>query len=129
MSQKTYSDCIQNKLAKAAFIVTACISLACESGPPPDITDPGELLFLGYARKDVNCARCHGPQGQGGMQAPSVQEAFKKHGEDGILDIIELGKGEGEDAMPPFEGQLSEEELSALLRFLRSVQKETACPR
>ncbi|NIR48284.1 c-type cytochrome [candidate division KSB1 bacterium] len=100
--------------------------LACESKPPPEITDPGQLLFLGYAKQDVNCSKCHGADGQGGMDAPDIRNAFQKYGKGEIMNIIEYGKGEGPDAMPPFEGKISEEELLELVIFLETLQRSSS---
>ena len=99
---------------------------ACESGPPPDITDPAQLLYLGYAKKEVNCARCHGGDGRGGQDGPDLRRVFEKYDEDEVLDIIESGKGRGKDAMPPFEYKVTESELQLLLRFLRQIQLPAA---
>jgi mono/diheme cytochrome c family protein len=96
--------------------------LGCEAKPPEGVTDPGQLLYLGYLKKDVNCSRCHGPEGAGGTQAPDIRTVYRKLDQDTILDIIEYGKGEGSNAMPPFEGKLSETELRALLGFLKSLE-------
>ncbi|MFQ5706837.1 MAG: c-type cytochrome [bacterium] len=99
---------------------------ACANKPPADITDPGQLLYLGYGNKEVNCARCHGPEGQGGMQAPDIRNVFSKYDDDTVLDIIELGKGEGSKKMPPYEGKITEEELQELLRFLKTLSSVPA---
>ena len=99
--------------------------ISCEAKPPADITDPGQLLFLGYAKKEVNCARCHGQNGAGGQEAPDIRTLFKKYDEEMVAEIIEVGKGEGPDAMPSFETQLNEEEISLLLKFLKSIQIES----
>jgi len=96
--------------------------IGCEANPPADITDPGQLLFLGFAKKDVNCARCHGQNGAGGPEAPDIRTLFKKYDEERVVEIIEIGKGEGPDAMPPFETQLNEEEINLLVKFLKSIQ-------
>jgi len=98
--------------------------IGCEAKPPADLTDPGQLLFLGYAKKEVNCARCHGQNGAGGPEAPDIQTLFKKYDVEGVFEIIEVGKGEGPDAMPPFETQLTEEEINLLVKFLKSIQIE-----
>ena len=97
-------------------------TFGCENKPPEDITDPGQLLFLGYTKKDVNCARCHGPEGQGGMQGPDIREMFIKYDEDKIIEIIKLGKGQGSEAMPPYEDKMNKEELQALLKYLRTFK-------
>ncbi len=111
---------------KFLLLLTLLFACAgCKNGPPPDMTDPGQLLYLGYTLKEVNCSRCHGPEGQGGSQAPALDSSFYKYTDDQILDIIEDGKGKGDDAMPPFEGQLSETDLDDLLRFLRTLKGQT----
>jgi len=102
------------------ILVLTCF--ACQADPPPEITDPGQLLFLGYAKKEVNCSRCHGPDGQGGQDAPDIRAVFKKYDEEKIMNIIEFGKGEGKKAMPPFEGKITEAELTVLLKFLKTMQ-------
>ncbi len=96
----------------------------CAREAPPDISDPGELLFLGFSAKKVNCARCHGPQGQGGLDAPDIRRALRKYSEDEITDFIASGKGDGPSAMPPMESQLTEEQISQIIRFLKTLQIE-----
>ncbi len=103
------------------ILILLCI-LGCENRPPEGVTDPGQLSYLGYLKKEVNCARCHGPEGAGGTEAPDIRNAYNKYDEEKILDIIEYGKGEGSNAMPPFEGKLNEEELQMLLRFLKTLK-------
>jgi mono/diheme cytochrome c family protein len=104
------------------FQITLLLFVGCQANPPAEITDPGQLLFLGYAKKEVNCSRCHGPDGQGGLDAPDIRAVFKKYDEEKIMNIIEFGKGEGKKAMPPFEGKITEEELTTLLKFLKTLQ-------
>ncbi|MCH8957759.1 cytochrome c [candidate division KSB1 bacterium] len=99
--------------------------IGCEAKPPADVTDPGQLLFLGYTKKEVNCARCHGQQGAGGPDAPDIRTLFKIYDEEMVAEIIEEGKGEGPHAMPPFETQLKEEEVNLLVKFLKSIQAES----
>jgi len=98
--------------------------IGCEAKPPADISDPGQLLFLGYAKKEVSCARCHGQNGAGSPEAPDIRTVFKKYDREMLADIIEVGKGEGPDAMPPFEAKLNEEEINLLVKFLKSIQIE-----
>lgn len=105
------------------YIILFLLLFSCEKKPPPDVTDPGQLLFLGFAKEEVNCARCHGPEGQGGTEAPSLKNVFSKYREDEILDIIDFGKGEGKDAMPAFGESLTEEELQQILQFLQQLQQ------
>jgi len=108
------------------LILTLVFLFACnkEKIPPPDITDPGQLLFLGYGNRDVDCARCHGPEGQGGMQAPLITDAYENYTESQIKKIILDGKGSGADGMAGFQGELSPAELQLLLGFLKSLTAE-----
>lgn len=99
------------------------LCLSCDSGPPPDMTDPGQLLYFGYTVEGVNCSRCHGPEGLGWNQTPAIDSIFYKYTDEQILDVIEDGKGKGEDAMPPFEGLLSEDDMDSLLQFLRTLKQ------
>lgn len=112
-------------LRRLSRIVWSAILVAgCGSDPRAVVTDPGQRLFLGYTKKEVNCARCHGLEGQGGNDGPNIQGVFQKYDRDTILDIIEYGKGEGEKQMPPFASHLTDEELQMLLRFVRSLQSD-----
>ena len=98
------------------------LMMGCEAKAPADMTDPGQLLFLGYAKKEVNCARGQGQTGAGGPEAPDIRVALKKYDEGMVAEIIEVGKGEGKNAMPPFETQLNEKEINLLIKFLESIQ-------
>ncbi len=104
---------------KLLFLLLAFLS--CEVKPPPDITDPGQLLFLGYTRQEVNCTRCHAPDGQGGQQAPDIRKVFEKYEAEKIVRIVMEGKGLGNDAMPGFAEHLSREEVDFLVNFLRTL--------
>jgi len=102
------------------FTIQYC---TCQKSPPPDIIDPGNLLFLGYVKKDVNCARCHGEHGQGGWKAPDIQNIFVKRDSAKIVRTIKRGHNEEED-MPAFGDKLTETELADLLRFLKTLRVE-----
>ncbi|RMF60319.1 MAG: cytochrome c, partial [Calditrichaeota bacterium] len=67
----------------------------------------------------------HGPEGRGGIKAPDIRHATRKYTDDEILDFIDYGKGEGKDAMPPFEDKLTESELQSLLRFLKTLTPDS----
>ncbi len=95
---------------------------ACEATPPPDMTDPGQLLYFGYAKKDVNCSKCHGPEGKGGSQAPDMRRAFSKYDDQKIMDFILHGKGLGLDSMPAFEENITADDLQNLILFIKSLQ-------
>jgi mono/diheme cytochrome c family protein len=101
-----------------SFLVIFLIS--CESGPPPGMTDPGQLIFLGYVKKDAQCSRCHGEEGQGGMFGPKIRDAVQKLGLDSVRAIIKNGRGEGDRRMPEFAKELTPEQIDQVIAFLQA---------
>ncbi len=117
----------QNRFCTVCVVVVLfCLSaLSCEKAPPADVTDPGQRLFLGFTKKDVNCSRCHAQDGKGSDDGPDITKVLKKYDEDKIAEIIEEGKGLGEDAMPPFIDKVTEEEVDLLIGFLKTIQEKS----
>ncbi|MFD2829471.1 c-type cytochrome [Corticicoccus populi] len=70
--------------------------------------DSGDVDAEGIARD--NCASCHGQDFSGGM-GPAL--AGTGLGEDEFHDIVLNGQG----SMPSFDGQLGDEEITALYEF------------
>jgi mono/diheme cytochrome c family protein len=95
------------------------VLVACEKQPPADVTDPGQLLFLGYTNDEVNCSRCHGPDGQGGTEAPELYKIFTKYNDEKVGEIILEGKGLGKDSMPAFDEKLTPQQVESLMKFLK----------
>jgi len=96
---------------------------ACDSGPPPDMNNPGQLIFLGYKDKYTSCARCHGKEGKGGWNKPSIRDAIAKHGRAKVRQFILQGKGTGDDAMPALQGYLTPEEVEQVLDYITTWGK------
>jgi mono/diheme cytochrome c family protein len=94
--------------------------LGCDSGPPPEMTDPGALIYHGYANKDAQCSRCHGDEGQGGMFGPEIRQAVQKLGVDSIRTVIINGRGKGDKRMPDFEEELTAAQIEQVIRFLQT---------
>lgn len=103
------------------FVILIFLSFTCKNQPPADVTDPGQLLFLGFAKDGVNCSRCHGPDGQGGTDAPELYKIFTTYDEQKVREIILEGKGLGKKSMPAFEEKLTPAELEALMKFLKNA--------
>jgi mono/diheme cytochrome c family protein len=80
---------------------------------PP--TTPGDLVAAGKQLFSANCAVCHGQNAEGTNIAPTlvgVEEAA-------ILKQVR----EGGESMPPFStDQLSDEDLSKIVEFLKSLK-------
>jgi mono/diheme cytochrome c family protein len=107
-------------LALRPFLFSFCLLLfsSCAPKPPAHITDPGQLIYLGYTNKEANCSRCHGEEGQGGMTGPKIRGVLQKKGPDHVRETIRNGKGEGDDRMPGLGEQLNGEQIEQVVRFL-----------
>lgn len=78
---------------------------------------------------EQQCAKCHGPDGSGNTQIGKAvgakdlraPEALKLTDAE-ISKQIEQGKGN----MPPFVGNLSKEQISALIPYVRGLGKKQA---
>ena len=109
-------------LLLALFI--SALGSGCTQTPGGDAID-AEFLYL------ANCANCHGPRGTGGTGiAPAHQaNAFIESGSRGeIKQVIRKGRSFGEkrykefaSTMPSWEGKLSEEEMDALVGYLKGL--------
>ena len=84
------------------------------------------------ANYDKHCAKCHGPDGKGqtrmGKQAgakdytdPKVQAEFDDA--KGFKSIKEGQKINGKEAMKPFGDKLTDDEIKALVAFMRTFKK------
>lgn len=92
--------------------------LGCAAEPPKDVTDPGQLTYLGFVNREVNCSRCHGAEGTGGMFGPKINDIMRRKSRAYVRDVILHGKGEDDDAMPGFAQQLTPEQVEQVLDFL-----------
>ena len=65
---------------------------------------------------ESNCARCHGPDGEGGVGLPlgdgAVEDSLTLEGQ---IEVIT----EGRNAMPAWGDQLSDEEIEAVATYER----------
>ncbi len=99
----------------AALLVVGCaagVQLAKEK-----IQDPGQLLFNGYTKPEVNCYHCHNGDGRGSGRGPDLSKAVPKMPDAKVLEIIAQGEG----FMPGFAEKLSEPERGQILAWLRSA--------
>jgi mono/diheme cytochrome c family protein len=113
---------LQKHVVNIKIIFFAFFSLSlfcCESGPPPGMTDPGELIYFGYVNKQAQCSRCHGDEGQGGMFGPQIRGVVKKLGVDSLRAVITFGRGEGDKRMPGMDKELAPEQIEQVIGFLR----------
>lgn len=99
-----------------------CLGMGCGGRQTPEATldPPGAALFNGQVHKDVNCARCHGSDGAGGLRGPNLKKRLMGQSDEAVAAAILKGPG----FMPPYEGKLSEEEVKQIIAWLRSGATE-----
>jgi mono/diheme cytochrome c family protein len=74
----------------------------------------------------AKCAMCHGPDGAGSevgksMKVPDLRsQAIQKMPDAELAKTISDGKG----GMPPFKSSLSEAQIHALVRYVRSLRQK-----
>lgn len=109
-------------LSKLVLIATACAAFASAcggltGGRRAGQGDPTRELF---AR---NCAACHGPTGEGqqvgSLNVPSLRATGTAEATDERL-FRQIYDGGGK--MPPFKYTLTDEQIQALVRFVRGIQ-------
>ena len=73
----------------------------------------------------TKCAMCHGPDGAGtevgkSLNIPDLRsEAVQKLPDAELVKTVSDGKG----GMPPFKGSLSEAQIHALVKYVRSLRQ------
>jgi aldose sugar dehydrogenase len=73
----------------------------------------------------THCAACHGAEFQGG-QGGSLVDGIWKHGGSDEEIFASIAKGKPEFGMTPWEGILTDEQIRAMIIFLREKEKQTA---
>jgi mono/diheme cytochrome c family protein len=93
---------------------------------------PAAFAADAKANYDKHCAKCHGPDGRGqtrmGKQSgakdytdPKIQAEMKD--DEAIANIKNGQKINGKEAMKPFGDKLSEDEIKALVAYMRAFKK------
>jgi len=99
----------------AALLLIGCaagVQLARET-----LQDPGQLLFNGYTKPEVDCFRCHNGDGRGSGRGPDLSKTVSKMPDAQVIKVIV----EGESFMPAFGDKLNADEQQQLLAWLRSA--------
>lgn len=93
----------------ASYTATYSQSSAPSKAAPATASIDAAALFAS------NCAGCHGEDGKGGFGSDLSSPAYKYgRGADSVKSSIADGRG---GRMPPFSGQLSAAEITALAEF------------
>ncbi|MFQ5627800.1 MAG: c-type cytochrome [bacterium] len=106
---------------KSIFLIAIMTTLfGCKSGPPPHITDPGQIIYLGYKDTFASCKRCHGDDGEGSQQGPDIRKVIEELGRKEVRKIIVFGKESNDykEDMPALGEDLSPEEIGYVLDFI-----------
>lgn len=106
----------------ACITLTGLVAVAAAAAPPlPQEVSQEQAAELYKAR----CQKCHGPEGHAKQKGAgmSFADGEWKHGSD--LKTIEgiITNGVPETGMEPFKDELAPEEIQALARYVRSLDK------
>jgi mono/diheme cytochrome c family protein len=105
------------------LFMTVPVSIAAEKGDPK----------AGKARYDLFCGSCHGASGKGdGPAAASLTPKPRDHSDGKYMNtltdkyVFDIIKGGGASAgksplMPPWTGQLSDQDIRNLVAYIRSL--------
>lgn len=92
----------------------------------PSLLASTAILEEGKSVYDGKCAACHGPQLQG-LIGPNLTDEFWIHGKGTFSEIVAVVRGGVLDkGMPPWEGQLKDNEIKAVAAFI--VQQKDSHP-
>ena len=94
-------------------ILTACAGTQL---PPGHTSSPGEALFNGRVRADIDCYRCHNGDASGTWRAPDLTKRMAQLSDGEIAGAIATGPG----MMPSYQGKLSAAEVVRITAWLRS---------
>ncbi len=95
-----------------AFMVAL---VACSSGPARP-ADP--VLGQGYDIYRARCQSCHGPSGEG-QSAPGLKRIANRMSFD--VHVDKVANGVSGTNMPAWKGILSDDEITAVVRYEREV--------
>jgi mono/diheme cytochrome c family protein len=107
---------------KLKLMVAGCLALAAALFSLEGYSQAPDKTLAADAFKD-NCSTCHGGDGAGSalgkrLHTPDLRsrEIRGKPAAE-LVQVITKGK----DKMPPFEGQLSSDQINALVAYVRSL--------
>jgi cytochrome c6 len=88
--------------------------------------DAGQSSATAKATFRTKCAMCHGPDGAGSEAGKSLNvpdlrsDAVQKRSDAELAQVISDGKG----GMPPFKSSLSDAQVHAMVRYVRSLHQK-----
>ena len=121
-------------LTLGMILFASAIFSACGTNEPPKKEEPLSPPVVQFDAKSffqTSCAPCHGPKGLGDGPAASalpnkpanlILPATQKKNDTELAKIISEGKQE--KGMPPWKNALKEEEIEAVVKYLRELNKK-----
>src|SRR5947208_7260142 len=103
-------------VAAAALLLAALGACAGSQRPADQIKSPGEALFNGRVKPDVNCYSCHNGDGTGTMRGPNLGKRVPKLTDQQIAQAIAEGPG----LMPSFKDKVTDSDVQAITAWLRT---------
>jgi mono/diheme cytochrome c family protein len=101
------------------WVAVGVVVAGCAAGiqlTREQIQDPGQLLFNGHVRPEINCFYCHNGDGKGAGRGPDLSAKLAHMPDAAVLEII----AKGATFMPAFADRLSVEERAQILVWLRA---------
>ncbi len=99
-----------------------------ESGKPPValalLSDEASLAEGKTIYADMNCAVCHGPQGEGNAIGPNLIDDYWIHGCDFEAVVNMIKNGEPLKGMTPFKTLLSDDKIQKVASYVLVTMKE-----
>ena len=87
---------------------------------PPIASTDAEVIAEGAKLYSVACSHCHGPEGQGTPIAPALNvQSFLSETSDQAIKAI-ISQGVPDTRMPAWGGRLTDDQLNALVSFIRA---------
>jgi cbb3-type cytochrome c oxidase subunit III len=116
------------EIADQAVLIGSWDEIPPGTIPPPDlpsITSSGtEVIAAGGQLYDIACSNCHGSDGQGTRMAPALNvQSFLAETNDLAIKAI-ISQGVSDTRMPAWGGRLSDDELNALVSFIRAWEPD-----
>ena len=109
--------------AQKCFCRLPALLLFLSVGLPFSISLAQQAAANGQSTYNSTCAGCHGLDGRGSDKAVNITSATMRHLTDAQLADI-IANGVPETGMPGFRN-LSEQQIDAVVRYLRSLQGKT----